>query len=180
MGEEIRISNKIDKKGNDSIVSLLFEVIILVSIVWVALFIGPSILLSRISSLRHDDSYINFILDLYNNPEKYYLYLTLGSIFCGVVYFTFQLKYKNIVDIVIDGNQIKFVISNRLGYKFKRKSYNSNDIQPEIKKTKFGEYQSIKFYHIGRSIGYFEFRNITGLSDKEKELIEKITLLNKC
>ena len=136
MEDEFRITNKLDKKGNDSIVSLLFEVFLIIGIAWIVLFISPFLLGARNSSLRHDDSVKAFVLDLYNHPEKYYIYLTLISLICGVVYLTFQLKYKKIIEIILGQNQIQLIISNRLGYKFKRKSYKINDIQHVIKQTR--------------------------------------------
>lgn len=168
------IRHRLDKVRDDSIVTIIFELLAVVGISWLVLFLTPILLGAKSHNIRHDDTFIGFILDLYNNPQKYYAYLTIFSVFCGLFYSMLQIKFNIIVSIVIENSQVKFVITNRFGIKYKRKYCDINDVKSKIEKSVNNECKCIKFYCKKESFGYFYIRNIKRLTVKEKELIEII------
>lgn len=168
---EFRIRRRIDKSGDNSVITLFFEILAVFGIVWVGLFILPLFLGSRSAGLRKDEGFGNFILDLYNHPVKYYLALTIIAVTSTIAYLTAQLMSKKIIVIIVDGAQLKCIITNRIGSYYKRKYVNLGDINTELKKTSNNELKGITFYNKDKKVGYFEFVSLKNPSESEKELI---------
>ena len=169
---EFIIRRNIDKSGNNSAITLFFELLAVFGIVWVGFFILPLFLGSRSAGIRNDEGFTNFILDLYNHPAKFYLALTIIASTCTIVYLTVQLMSKKIIVVIVEGTQLKCIITNRIGSYYKRKYVNLSDINTELKKTSTNELKGISFYNKDKKLGYFEFVSLANPSEAEKELVE--------
>jgi len=158
--------------GGSNLLSLAIETLAIIGIVWIVLFLMP-MYFGR-GSAGNDDTFMKFLLDFYNHPDKYYPTISIIAAGLAVYYILRQLRPLKIIAIDVYADTIEFTVTNRLHRKMIKKNIVLKDIKILTKQIDAGIISYVKFYDKLKFIGIAAFSESSHRYEDEFRFLQKI------
>ncbi len=160
-----------DDVGGNNLLSLAMEVLAIGGIVWVGLFLMP-MYFGR--GAQHNDEEMNFLLDFYNHPGKYYPFISAVALGSAAFYAVRQLRPLKIVAMDVYNDSIDFVLTNRLHRKVINKNISLANVVIQTKEIDAGIVSYIRFYNKLKFLGTATFSETSHRYEMELVFLQKI------
>ena len=178
MKENFKIKRILDKQGEDNKLIFSFQIIGVFITTCVLVFLLPFFLvffLGKKSKYLAESSILSNILEIWFNPFFIYPLMFTISTILTFYYFKKELKYTRIIEMIFFDNEVKFIVTNRLGIKYKHFSIPKTELNFIILNESIHEIIGIQITNKNKIIGKFNFLDLSRRSKNEKELLDFIS-----